>query len=410
MRLDLKKQGWINSDAANKIFAALPENSTRFVGGCVRNALLGVEVADYDLATTILPKQVIILAKKAGIAVHATGLEHGTLTLVSDNQVFEITTLRKDISTDGRRATVEFSEDWLEDAKRRDFTVNALYCDEYGKVYDPLGEGLADIKAKRLRFVGNPKARIKEDYLRILRYFRLQSWYFEGEKMDTQALKACRAHKYGLETLSSERVWAETKKLLSAKKPFRTVNTMLVGGILEIIMPEASNAQGLQLLCKLEEKQGLQPDPYLRIMAMSARDEIATTRFCKRMKMSNKEKTRLMKWAGDQTELRHDMEENELKIAIYKAGKQVIMDRAIIRAAGAGGCAIRNKWLDIYKLARDWKKPEFPVTGNDLINAGFASGKDLGNSLKALEALWVRSGFKAEKQALLTAISLIKRD
>ena len=409
MKLDVKKHKWLNGKATVRVFAALPKGEARFVGGCVRNAVLGAPVADYDIATTLEPKAVAKVLKAAKIAVHETGIDHGTLTAVADKTVFEITTLRRDVSTDGRRATVEFTKDWAQDAQRRDFTMNALYCDLDGTIYDPTGQGLDDAKARRLRFVGTARARIEEDYLRILRYFRFHAWYAQNEPMDKEALTACRELKAGLKGLSSERVWSETKKLLCAPAPFRTLNTMLINGILETLMPEASNSEGLQLLCDLEADMKLAPDPYLRLMAMAARDEFAMAGLCRRLKMSNKEKSRLMKWAGDQTALKPGLADKDLKITIYKAGRQTAIDRAVLRAAGAGDPIIRNEWLNIYKTAQDWEWPEFPITGKDLIAAGLPPGPKVGKAMMALEALWVRSGFNANKQALLAALAMINR-
>ncbi|MBL4853915.1 MAG: CCA tRNA nucleotidyltransferase [Robiginitomaculum sp.] len=408
MKLDADKNPWLGAQSTRKLFAALPDDSARFVGGCVRNALLGEPVADLDIATTLEPADVAKMLKQAGFAIHETGIAHGTLTVVCAGTVFEITTLRRDVSTDGRRATVAFTKDWNEDAHRRDFTVNALYADLDGQVYDPTGQGLADIKTRKIRFVGDAQTRIEEDYLRILRFFRFAAWYANDQALDKDGLAACRDLQAGLKTLSAERVWAEIKKLLSAPYPFRTVNVMLVGGILETLLPEASNAEGLQLLCELEAKKVLEPDPYLRLMAMSGRDELATARLCKRLKMSNKEKTRLMHWAGDQTKLTPDMPEKETEIALYTAGRQVALDRAVLRAAGAGDKM--DAWWHVYNKAKDWQWPSFPVTGKDLIALGIPHGPQLGKAMQALEALWIRSGFSVQKPQLLTAAKMLFRN
>lgn len=412
MKLDPKKHKWLASKETKKLFAALPENSARFVGGCVRNAVLGEPVADYDIATTVEPHEVAKRLKAADIAVHETGIAYGTLTVVVDDTVYEITTLRRDVSTDGRQATVKFTTDWAEDARRRDFTINALYANLDGTIYDPTGQGLDDINVRKIRFVGTAQTRIEEDYLRILRFFRFNAWYGESGAMDAHGLTACRELKEGLKTLSSERVWAELKKLLSAPTPFRTVNVMSINGILETLLPEASNSEGLQLICALEDKRSLAPDPHLRLMAMSARDELAVARLCKRLKMSNKEKARLNHWAGDQTVLQPGLADKDTKIAIYNAGKQVAMDRAVIRSAGAirlkGGDIIdAAAWWALYKAARDWPWPEFPVTGKDLISIGIPHGEKLGKALTALKALWLRSGFSVEKQQLLVAAKML---
>ncbi len=409
MKLSPNTHKWLATKPAQRVFAALGEDNTRFVGGCVRNALLGEPVADFDIATILEPKQVIAALKAANIAVHETGMAHGTVTAVADHVVFEITTLRCDVSTDGRRATVEFTKDWSEDAQRRDFTMNALYCSLDGQIYDPTGQGLADIKIKHIRFVGTPKARIEEDYLRILRYFRFHARYADNAVMDKDALSACRDLKAGLKQLSAERVWSELKKLLSAPNPYRTVNVMLINGVLETLLPEASNSEGLQLLCELEAEMDLSPDPYLRLMSLAARDEFATAGLTRRLKMSNKEKSRLLKWAGDRAALAPGLNDKDLKIEIYKAGRETAMDRAILRAAGASDPILRNGWLNIYKTAQDWDWPKFPLAGKDLIAAGVSSGPKVGKALTALEALWIRSGFKAGKQALLAALAMIGR-
>ena len=410
MKLHAKKHKWLASAPTQRLFAALPKDSARFVGGCVRNALLGEPVADYDVAVTAVPQEVAKHLKAADIAVHETGIAHGTLTAVVDGTVFEVTTLRRDVSTDGRRATVAFTTDWAEDARRRDFTINALYADLDGNIYDPTGQGLDDIKDRKIRFVGNAETRIEEDYLRILRFFRFNAWYAEDGAMDGAGLTACRELKAGLKSLSSERVWSELKKLLSAPTPFRTVNIMSVNGILETLLPEASNSEGLQLLCKLEENKSLSPDPYLRLMAMSARDELSMVRLCKRLKMSNKEKVRLKYWAGDQTNLQPGLPDKETKIAIYTAGKQVSMDRAIIRSAGASDPIEAAAWWVLHEIAQSWQRPEFPVTGKDLIALGVGRGEKLGKALTALKALWIRSGFKVEKPQLLVAAKMLFKE
>ena len=407
MKLDASKNPWLCAEPTRKLFAALPDGSARFVGGCVRNALLGEPVADLDIATKLAPADVSKRLKTAGFAVHETGIAHGTLTVVCVGSVFEITSLRKDVSTDGRRATVAFTGDWSEDARRRDFTINALYADLDGQVYDPTGQGLEDIKQRKIRFVGKAETRIEEDYLRILRFFRFNAWYTHDKAMDKDGLKACRDLQAGLKTLSAERVWSEIKKLLSAPHPFRTVNVMLVSGILETLLPEASNAEGLQLLCALETKKNLAPDPYLRLMAMSGRDELAMARLCRRLKMSNKEKARLMHWAGDQTSLTPDMLEKETEIALYTAGRQVALDRAVLRAAGDAKQSA--EWWLLYVAAKDWQKPEFPITAKDLIALGIAHGPALGKAMRALEALWIKSGFKVKKPQLLVAAKMLFR-
>lgn len=408
MKLSIKEHSWLTDDKVTELMSALPEGSTRFVGGCVRNAILREPIGDIDLATQLEPGDVVAALKKAKIKTVPTGIAHGTITAVIDGEPFEITSLRKDVETDGRRSVVAFTKDWAEDAQRRDLTMNALYADASGQVFDPCGEGLDDITAKRFRFVGDADARVREDYLRILRFFRFIAWYGEGSKIDAAALKACRENRVGLKSLSAERVWSETKKLLRAPNPARAARIMLTNEILEKILPEASNVEGLELLKTLEMQEGLDADPLTRLMAMSARDEFAIAGLCKRLKVSKIEKARMLAWAGDRTPLSPDMEERDMKIAIYATGKQTVADRATLRAAGAEGKTVQG-WLGLARFAKDWDIPVFPLKGRDLKSAGVEDGPQMGKVLEALKALWIRSGFTADKDRLLMALSLINR-
>lgn len=389
------------------ILAALPVGSTRFVGGCIRNALWGLPVADIDMATTLPPEDVQAALKAAKIKTVPTGIAHGTLTAVVSGKPYEITTLRRDVETDGRRAVIAYTEDWLEDAQRRDFTVNALYADAEGQIYDPTGEGLADIEARRFRFVGDADARVREDYLRILRLFRFVAWYGQDAKITKEALTACRENRRGLKALSAERVWSETKKLLSARDPVRAVRIMLQQEILDTLLPEASNVDGLVALVALEAREGLKPDPLLRLMAMMGRDALSASLLAKRLKLSNKEAARIKDWASNAETLSHDMPERARMQAIYRAGQQVILDRARLRAAGAEVAIESAHWMVLADLALGWTPPIFPLRGADLIAAGVPKGPSLGKALTALEALWVRSGFSTEKPQLLAALKLL---
>lgn len=393
--------------AITRLLAALPDGSTRFVGGCVRNALWGEAVADIDLATTLTPDAVIEALKAADIKCVPTGIDHGTVTAVIKGKPFEITTLRKDVVTDGRRAVVAFTEDWLEDAQRRDFTVNALYATPDGTVYDPLEQGFDDIESRRFRFVGVAGNRVKEDYLRILRLFRFVAWYGREATITQEALKACRDHKAGLRTLSAERVWSEVKKLLSAPDPSRSIRILLQQDFLEVILPEASNSDGLDHLVRLEAREDLKPDPMLRLMAMMGREPLSATLLAKRLKFSNREKSRLVSWASDGEVLSHDMTEREKMQAIYRSGKQVILDRTRLRAAGATDPVESANWMSFAKFATEWTPPDFPLRGSDLMSAGVPKGPKVGKAMKALEALWIRSGFSTEKAQLLAALKML---
>ncbi len=409
MKLEPETHDWMCQPDITALFDAFPKGSLRFVGGCVRNALMGAAIGDIDLATTLEPQAVEAALKAHKIKYVPTGIAHGTVTAVIERKPFEITSLRKDVETDGRRAVVAFTQDWVEDAQRRDLTINALYADIDGTIYDPTGQGLDDLKVMKFRFVGDADMRVQEDYLRILRYFRFLAWYGGKTKVDASALKACRENRRGLKKLSVERIWSELKKILLAPDPSRAVHIMLTNEILEAVLPEASNVEGLSRMVALEQSESLTPDPLLRLMAMSAREPLQMALLCKRLKMSNKETQRLRGWADNATSLDPNADEREKLRAIYFAGKQIAMDRACIRAAGEEDTIIRSRWMNLVRLAREWTPPKFPLSGEDMKAAGVESGPQMGKVLEALKALWVRSGFTADREKLLMALKLINR-
>ena len=407
MNLNPAEQPWMKTAEVLALFSALPIGSLRFVGGCVRNALWGEPVGDIDLACQLEPEAVVKALDAAKIRYVPTGIEHGTVTAVIDGTPYEITSLRRDVETDGRRATVAYTADWTEDAQRRDLTINALYADGAGQVYDPTGQGISDLQSHKFRFVGQADERVREDYLRILRFFRFLAWYGGREKVDAESLKACREHQSGIKKLSVERVWMEMKKLLSAPNPVRACHIMLTNGILETVLPEANNVDGLEALVKLETREGIAPDPLLRIMTMSAREPLQMALLAKRLKMSKLETSRLRGWADDDAQLSTDMAERDRLAAIYKSGKSVITDRARLRAAGEADPIQSTRWMALAALASEWEVPTFPLTGKDLTGAGVPKGPAMGKALKALEALWVRSGFSTEKPQLLAALKFM---
>ena len=407
MKLDPKTSPWLKSEAVQAILSVLPEGSTRFVGGCVRNALMGEPIGDIDMATQLKPEEVQAIMEAAGIRTVPTGIAHGTLTVVIDHHPYEITTLRKDVETDGRRAVIAYTDDWAEDAQRRDFTVNALYADGAGEVFDPTGEGIADLSVRKFRFVGDADMRVCEDYLRILRYFRFLAQYCGDGKIDAEALRACRENRAGLKSLSAERVWSELKKILSAADPVRAVRIMQTNEVLETVLPEASNSEGLGLMVELEQSEDMAPNYMCRLMAMSARDELGMTRLSKRLKMSRSERERLMGWSGSMAALSTDMDEPSIRKAVYEDGKASISDRAVVRAAGSSDPVLKSRWMNIAEYARNWDVPHFPVRGRDLRRAGISEGPQMGKTLKALEALWVRSDFQADHKRLMMALSLL---
>ncbi len=399
----LPAQSWITGPAARRVLEALEAvrpGGARFVGGCVRDALLGATPADIDIATQLTPTEVAAAMRAAHIAVHETGLEHGTLTVVADGQPFEVTTLRRDVETDGRRATVAFTEDWAEDAQRRDFRINALYAAPDGEVFDPTGGGLQDLADRRVIFVGDPETRIREDYLRILRFFRFSARFGAGA-LDPDGLAACARLKSGLDTLSAERVWMETHRLMTTEHLAISLEAMEATGILKQLFPEAGLDTVMAVLA-LDREEGLPPDALIRFLALFWPDPEAVGRVTRSLKMSNAESLRLRQAASDTTPLAPAMSPEDQRRALYAMGETVWRDR--IHIAWALDPTHAASWREMLALPDHWPRPQLPVTGDDLLAAGIPTGPDLGRTLKSLEAAWIASDFTLRREDLLTRV------
>jgi poly(A) polymerase len=398
----LDPQPWMTSPAVRRVLAALEDvkpESARFVGGCVRNALLGEPVADVDIATSLTPDLVEKAMLAAGIAVHPTGIEHGTLTVVASHQPFEVTTLRRDVETDGRRATVAFTEDWAEDAQRRDFRMNALYAAPDGEVFDPTGGGLDDVAQRRIVFVGDPAIRIREDYLRILRFFRFFAWYGQGAP-DAAGLAACASLRAGLDGISAERIWMETKKLFAAHDPLRAMTAMEKSGVFAQLFPQAKGLDLLRKLVALEASASLAPDPMARFLALFWKHSKAVQVASNQLKMSNEERQRLNWAAQDETPIHADMTPQEMRRALYKIGAGVFRDRVLLQWAQDGS----NTWAKLYADAGSWQRPTMPASGEDLLARGVPEGPAVGEALRKLETAWIDSDFTLERDALLSKL------
>ncbi|WP_111431965.1 CCA tRNA nucleotidyltransferase [Rhodobacteraceae bacterium DSL-40] len=351
------------------------------VGGCVRNALLGRPVADLDIATDARPEEVIARAAACGLKAVPTGVEHGTVTLVSDHRPFEVTTFRRDVETFGRHATVAFSTNIAEDAARRDFTMNALYATPEGEVIDPMG-GLTDLRARRLRFVGDPGQRIAEDYLRILRFFRFHAWYGDPEGgIDAAALAACAEGQEGLDGLSRERVGAEITKLLAAPDPAPSVASMAATGILARVLPGAE-AAALAPLVHIETLAAATPRWQRRLAALGAEAD-----WPERLRLSRADRKAL-----EAVRAALDAGARPAEGA-YRFGAEAARDAALILAASLG--APPDPHLEA-ELARG-AAARFPLRAADLP----LSGPELGTALRALEATWIASDFTLDRAALL---------
>nr|WP_176022953.1 CCA tRNA nucleotidyltransferase [Brucella pseudintermedia] len=404
------KADWLKAKPLQALFNALNRDGgeARVVGGAVRNTLLGSKVSDVDLATTHLPQETVRLAKEAGFKPVPTGIEHGTITVVVQGHPFEVTTLRQDVETDGRHAKVAFGTDWKADAERRDFTINALYMTADGTIIDDVG-GLADIESRTLRFIGDAEQRIREDYLRILRFFRFFAWYGSG-RPEADGLRASARLKDGLAQLSAERVWAELKKLLSAPDPSRALLWMRQGGVLNLILPESEKwgIDAIHGLVRTEADLGWQADPLLRLASIVPPDSVRMEEMGKRLKMSNAERARFEAWARADA-VKPELSEQALKKAIYRGSKQAVLDRirlayaaARADAAGSDDAMIRaGGFARLLDAAERYDAPVFPVTGSDLLALGIEKGPGLGEVLRSLETFWIDSGFSLDRAALL---------
>ncbi len=374
---------WIEAEGVQLVLHLLTDAGHQglLVGGCVRNALIGQPVADIDIATDAVPERVIELARAAGLKVVPTGIDHGTVTIVVGGAPHEVTTFRRDVETDGRRATVAYATQVEEDAGRRDFTMNALYADAEGRIVDPLG-GLPDLEARRVRFVGDADARIREDYLRILRFFRFHAWYGDPDAgMDAEALAACAANSAGLEALSRERIGHEMRRLLAAADPAPAVAAMQATGVLARILPGA-DAKALAPLVHLEPPYA--PDWIRRLAALGGADQADALR------LSRDEARRFgilregIGGAAGAAEL------------AYREGAGLARDIVLLRAALLDQ-PLPPGWEDA--IARG-AAAKFPLRAADLMPAH--EGAALGARLKELEARWIASGFELTRAQLLS--------
>ena len=403
MRIDPQQHGWMSAPETKAVFAALVE--ARFVGGAVRNAILGVGVSDIDIAVPMPPAETVTRLSAAGIRTIPTGIEHGTVTAVTGHHAFEVTSLRRDIDTDGRHATIAFTDDWAEDAARRDFTINALYATAEGEIFD-YDTGVEDLIAGRVRFMGDAATRIAEDYLRILRLFRLHAWYGKGE-IDEAALRASAAAKDKLATLSAERIAKEMLRLLEAMRPAPVLRMMAATGILSLVLPGELDMARLERLCEQDAENQYEPDAILRLAALLKSgdgDDVA-----ERWKLSNAARARLVAALADGTRIASHLKAPDVRRLLYQLGPDTFRDRVRLAWAVAPRSQPALAWRMLLAMADSWDRPQFPLTGRDVMAAGVPEGAGVGKVLAALEAEWAGSDFTLDEPSLREKLaSLVK--
>ena len=381
---------WLKAAALQRLFKVIADagGEARVAGGAVRNALLKIPIADVDLATNLPPERVTAVCVAAGFNVHPTGIDHGTVTVVSGGHPYEVTTLRHDVETDGRRAKVKYTGDWQADAMRRDFTMNAMYCDARGKMYD-FTDGYRDTLRSRIRFVGSPSERIAEDYLRILRFFRFHARFGKGQP-DKVGFDACVRHAKGLDHLSVERIRQEMFKLMAAPRAVPTLKLMAKSGILGHLLPYTENWRAISRL---------PPDPLLRLAVLSAEPSTMKTRW----RLSNAEGKRLEAIASLMAPS-PGLRLKEQRVVLYHMGVEAWRDLVRIDWARSKAAMDDPAWKRLLRLPERWPIPRLPVSGGDLMTSGMVPGPDIGAALKRLEDWWVASDFKPGKDELLQRV------
>lgn len=413
----LPPQPWMTAPQTVALIKALQADGkeARFIGGCVRNAVFGLPVTDIDIATPERPERVLELLQVANIKAIPTGIEHGTITAVIDDWHYEVTTLRIDVESHGRHATVAFSDDWRADAMRRDFTINTLSCNLEGDIYDPL-TGLDDLGQRWVRFVGLARERIEEDVLRLLRFFRFQAT-FAGTTVDREALAACRLLAPRLKELSAERVRSELFKILEAPNPADTLGLMKGERVLEHVLPEAENLGRLRMICWLEttaiKVPSVRPDTLRRLAATLASDPSGHQALAARLRLSNEQTVRLSTMTSSTLAINPETDLPARRKALYQLGADNVRDLLLLNWAEEMSIEPRHSpqrteaWLALLETADNWTHPVFPITGDDAITLGLEQGPGVGDVLGAVEDWWCEGDFKADRNQCMERLKKI---
>lgn len=392
-------RNWMTTPGVEAVIAALTAKGAvvRFVGGCVRDAVMGRTASgDIDLATPDTPETVTGLLEAAGLRGLPTGISHGTVTALAAGKTIEVTTLRRDVETDGRHAQVAFTDDWAEDAARRDFTMNALFCDPDGALYDPMG-GLDDARAGRVRFVGDPDQRIDEDALRILRFFRLYAHYGQAPA-DRAALDACRAKASHVAALSGERVGAEILKLLAAPDPTPAVEPMIECGVMAELLPQITGLGRLSNLCRRDDGDALR-----RLALLLRRGNGGADAVAERLRLSNAQRDRLKVMTEPPCDFAADLDLAAQRRALYRFGAELFTDCVYLAWAETEQCG----YDAMLETARQWRPPTLPIGGDDVMALDIESGPEVGDLLAAVEKWWIDGNFKADRAAALEKLATL---
>ena len=400
MNRRLPDAGWLTAGQLAQLLAVLDHagEEARVVGGAVRDAMFGQTPEEVDIATTAVPDCVIERARAAGFKAVPTGIDHGTVTVIVDGRPFEVTTLRSDIETYGRKAKVAFGRDWKADAERRDFTMNALSVDRTGEVHDYVG-GLADIDARRVRFIGKADRRIAEDFLRILRFFRFHATYGSGAP-DPDGLAACIAAREGLGHLSRERIRMEMLKLLRAAHATPTLAVMTETDLLEMVLGGVPLLASFENTCKVETAAGVAGDPVRRLGAIGVSVVEDAERLWQRLRLTNSEHARLVSIAEGWSQVSPAQGEAAARELIYRLGADRYVDRVLVGWSRSPAGAADPDWTSLATLPTRWSAPKFPLKAKDFTKRGIEKGPRLGAALAAAEEAWIAAGFPADTAAL----------
>lgn len=393
----IKPQPWMTSPKTRAVLDALAGGGVgvRFVGGCVRDAVIGRKISDIDLATDARPERVMELLEGAGLKVIPTGLAHGTVTAVSGGTPYEITTLRHDVETDGRRAVVAFTDDWEADAARRDFTMNALSLEPGGLLHDPFG-GIRDLKAGRVRFVGDARQRLAEDLLRLLRFFRFHAHYGKPPP-DSEALAACREMAHLLPRLSAERVRVELLKLLAAPDPAPVIRLMRDEGVLDHFLAQATAIDRLDRMVAIESGLGV-CDSLRRLAALLPVDGDTARHLGQGLRLSNSERDRLAAMASPEIVPSPGLDRATRRRGLYAVGPETWSDLVLLTWASGHEEPDDRDWRAMFNEAQHWDRPKFPLSGRDVRKLGIEEGARIGELLRAAEEWWIGGDFQADRK------------